>query len=172
MAEEYSQNSGRAPPVESRPMTRAFFAPGRVNLIGEHTDYSGGLVLPAALELGIRIVGTPAERIALASERFGEVQLDARGAEALTGWGRYVAAVAAELDGLGRPPVGFSGTVASTLPIGAGLSSSAALEFAVATTLCAVADVRLEHLELALAAQRSDLRGVGVPCGIMDQAVS
>jgi galactokinase len=151
---------------------RAFWAPGRVNLIGEHTDYSGGLVLPAALELGVRIEGVAAQRIRLHSDYAHEtVDLAPNGGDA-SGWGRYVAAVAAELDALGRDPVGFKGRVTSDLPVGAGLSSSAALEVAVATALCAVADFALEPLELALAAQRAEQRAVGVPVGIMDQAVS
>ncbi|HEY1370199.1 MAG TPA: galactokinase [Gaiellaceae bacterium] len=149
------------------PGARAFWAPGRVNLIGEHTDYTGGLVLPAALELGVRIEGVAAERIELTSDDHGPAEL-----EPPQGWGRYVAAVAVELDALGRPAVGFSGRVTSNLPVGAGLSSSAALEVAVATALCAVADFALEPMELALAAQRAELRAVGVPCGIMDQAAA
>jgi galactokinase len=152
-------------------VTRAFWAPGRVNLIGEHTDYTGGLVLPAALDMGVRVEGRPAERIRLVSEQLeGVVDLDARGAGDATGWGRYVAAVGVELDALGRPPVGFAGRISSNLPIGAGLSSSAALEVAVATALCAVAEFEVEPMQLALAAQRAEHR-VGVPCGIMDQAV-
>ncbi len=143
-------------------MTRAFWAPGRVNLIGEHTDYTGGFVLPVALDLGIRIEGVAAETINLTS--------DAQYAG--TGWSRFVSAVAVELAELGRPPVGLEGTITSTLPSGAGLSSSAALEVALATALCAVADFPLEPLELARLAQRAEHRAVGVPCGIMDQAVS
>ena len=146
-------------------MTRTFWAPGRVNLIGEHTDYSGGLVLPVALELGVRIDGDTADRLELTSDVFGA-------ANPADGWGRYVAAVEAELDALGRPPVGFRGRVTSNLPVGAGLSSSAALDVAVATTLCAVADFELEPMAVALAAQRAEHRAVGVPCGIMDQAAS
>ncbi len=153
-------------------MTRAFWAPGRVNLIGEHTDYSGGLVLPAALELGVRIEGVASDRIRLRSDHAkASVELPPSGGEA-SGWGRYVAAVATELDALGRPAVGFDGHVGSTVPVGAGLSSSAALEVAVATALCAVADFPLEPMQLALAAQRAEQRAVGVPVGIMDQAVS
>lgn len=157
------------------PPTRAFWAPGRVNLIGEYTDVSGGLVLPAALDLGVVVEAAAGDRIQLGSDAFdGSVDLapDGSGGAAQTGWGRYVAAVAAELAALGRPPVGLAGQVRSTLPAGAGLSSSAALEVALALALCAVADFPLAPLELALAAQRAEHRAVGVPCGIMDQATS
>jgi galactokinase len=156
--------------------TRTFRAPGRVNLIGEYTDLAGGLVLPAALELGVTITARRADTIRLRShERPGDVHVAADGvplAEPPSGWGRYVAAVAVELDALGRPPVGLDGEVSSTLPIGTGLSSSAALEVAVAVALAGVANWAAEPLDLAQAAQRAELRAVGVPCGIMDQAAS
>jgi galactokinase len=145
-----------------RPGVRTFWAPGRVNLIGEFTDLAGGLVLPAALDLGITV-----EVEAVAETRLVSTQAAAAG-----DWTRYVEAVAAELGALGRPPVGIAGTVSSTLPMGAGLSSSAALEVGVALALCAVADFPLAPLELAQAARRAEHRAVGVPCGIMDQAAS
>ncbi len=155
-------------------MTRTFHAPGRVNLIGEHTDYSGGLVLPAAIDLGVTLTGEASEQISLRSTGFsGEVVLPADGArDGLEGWGRYVAAVAAELGEAGRPAVGFTGELSTDLPDGAGLSSSAALEVVVATALCAVAEFPLEPLELAAVCQRAERRAVGVPSGIMDQAAS
>ncbi len=153
--------------------TLAAWAPGRVNLIGEHTDYSGGLVMPAAVQLGVTLEVLSASRdISLHSEGYGwtgPLAADG-GAPAATGWGRYPQAVAAELAALGRPAVGISGAVSSDLPAGAGLSSSAALEIAVALALCAVAEFELEPIELALACQRAELRAVGVPCGILDQA--
>ena len=91
-------------------MTRSFWAPGRVNLIGEHTDNAGGLVLPVAIDLGITVTVEPAESISLVSNgRTIEVKADG-GGEA-SGWGRYVAAVAAELNELGRPARGMAGTV-------------------------------------------------------------
>ncbi len=160
-------------------MTRArvcaAWAPGRVNLIGEHTDYSGGLVLPVAIQYGISLDAAPAVgEVSLVSERFGVAApflADGSGATA-SGWARYAQAVAAELDLLGRPPAGLTGTVSSNLPAGAGLSSSAALEVAVALALCAVADFALDPIELALACQRAELRAVGVPCGILDQAAA
>jgi galactokinase len=157
-------------------VSRAFWAPGRVNLIGEFTDLSGGLVLPAALDLGIRLEGVPADTIRLNSSQRAGVAFCApdgtRQGKLLRGWARYVAAVAAELDLLGRPRVGLQGEITSTLPIGTGLSSSAALEVAVALALCAVAEFPLEPLGLARAAQRAEHRAVGVPSGIMDQAVA
>ena len=149
------------------------WAPGRVNLIGEHTDYSGGLVLPIAIQYGIRLEAGPAGGvIALESDRFGNaepVAADGSGPRA-EDWGRYVQAVAAELADAGRPPVGLTGTTSSDLPAGVGLSSSAALEVAVGLALCAAAGFALEPLELALLCQRAELRAVGVPCGILDQA--
>lgn len=139
-------------------MTRRFWAPGRVNLIGEHTDYAGGLVLPAAIDLGLQVEGAQAEGTRSA------FRSDVPGIE------RYVAAVEAELAALGRRSVAFEGRVTSTLPVGAGLSSSAAVEVAIAIALCAVADFALAPLELAAAAQRAEHRATGVPCGILDQA--
>ena len=139
---------------------RTFFAPGRVNLMGEYTDLVGGLVLPVAIEPGITLHCEPAPLIDLSSE------------DAPPGWQRYVDAVEHELGVLGRPPVGIRGELSSTLPIGVGLSSSAALEVVVGLALCAVADFDLEPLELAQALRRAEHRAVGVPSGIMDQAVS
>jgi galactokinase len=152
-------------------VTRRFWAPGRVNLIGEFTDLAGGLALPAALDLGITLVAEPAQTIELRSRELDErVALAADGAGAATGFGRYVSGVASELALLGRPPVGLRGELTSTLPIGSGLSSSAALEIVVGIALCAVADFELEPLELARAAQRAVHRAVGVPSGILDEA--
>jgi galactokinase len=147
------------------------WAPGRVNLIGEHTDYAGGLVLPIAIDLGIRLDVEPAERIRLASG--GEaVELAADGTGRSDGWGRFVAAVARELAALGRPPVGVEGTVEATLPQGAGLGSSGAFCVGVALALCGVAGLELEPLDVTLACQRAEQRAVGVPSGILDQAAS
>lgn len=147
------------------------WAPGRVNLIGDHTDYMGGLVLPMAIGLGVEVTGDRGGNwVMLGSEQFdgvAEIPLedDRDPAFIEPSWARYVAAVVAETS----PDNGFVGMVNSTLPAGAGLASSAALEVAVATTLGTDGD---DPLEVARACQRAEHRAVGVPCGIMDQLVS
>jgi len=147
------------------------WAPGRVNLIGGHTDYSGGLVLPMAIDLGTVIVGRRGhDRVVLVSRDDpdpAEVPLHVTDPASVTpDWARYVAGVVAEV----VPGIGFIGQVSTTLPIGTGLSSSAALEVAVALAL--VGDDRVDRRQLALACQRAEHRASGVPCGIMDQLTS
>ncbi len=145
------------------------FAPGRVNLIGEYTDVVGGWCLPMAVQLGTTVRGTRGgDRVELRSADEPEpavVPLDVDDpASVEPGWARYVAGVVAEL----RPDVGFAGTVTTTLPLGAGLSSSAALEVAVALALGAEAP----PVDLATLCQRAEQRASGVPCGVMDQLAS
>ncbi|MGZ4397410.1 MAG: galactokinase [Gaiellaceae bacterium] len=152
------------------------FAPARVNLIGEHTDYSGGLVLPVAVDLGLTVTATTcAEAIRLHSEALSdtiEIGADGTSPASLDGWGRYVAGMARLLAQRGRPPIGIEGTISSTLPIGAGMSSSAALTVSVGLGLCRVAEFELAPLELARTAQEAEHVAVGVPCGLMDPATS
>lgn len=148
---------------------RRAFAPGRVNLIGEHTDYTGGYALPMALDLGTTVeVELGGDEVVLTSADAtgrARVPLDVDDPAAVEPiWARIVAAVVAEL----RPAVGATGRVTTTLPIGAGLSSSAALEVAVALALGAHGT----PLELALLCQLAEQRASGVPCGIMDQLAS
>jgi galactokinase len=153
----------------------AFHAPGRANLIGEHTDHTDGLVLPAAIDRGITLTGAlGGDRIHLTSDGAEEVvDVAADGSETpASGFGRFVAAVAAELHQVGRAPVGVTGSISSDLPQGAGLSSSAALEVVVATALCEAAGFALEPLDLAALCRAAEHRAVGVPSGIMDQAAS
>jgi galactokinase len=144
-------------------------APGRVNLIGDHTDYAGGLAVPLAIDLGTTVLGEPHdERVVLRSRQADEpveLPLDIDEPHAVTpGWGRYVAGVIAEM----KPRRGFIGIVDSTLPIGGGLSSSAALQLAVALALGFEGTAR----ELAQLCQRAEQRSSGVPCGLMDQLTS
>lgn len=148
------------------------FAPARVNLIGEHTDYSGGLVLPVAIDLGTTVAWQPRDGLVrVRSVAFGDVvEIGADGSGAGTGWGRYVAAVVALLHERGRSDVGIDAVVSSTVPIGSGLSSSAALTVSVALALCRAAGFELEPLELAQLMRQAEGRAVGVPCGLMDPA--
>jgi galactokinase len=154
----------------------AVFVPARANLIGEHTDYSGGLVLPVAIDLGLTLAWRPdRDSIRLRSDSFaGPVELACDGRESglLPSWGRYAAAVARLLHERGRPSVGLEGTIRSTVPIGAGLASSAALSVALALALCRAADFELPARELARLAQAAELAAVGVPCGLMDPTAS
>ena len=144
-------------------------APGRVNLIGDHTDYTGGFAMPAAIDRGTEVEIEPGgDWVELTSDVEPQaarvpVAVDVpRSAE--PAWARYVAGVVAVV----RPPVGGRGTVRTTLPVGAGLSSSAALEVALALAL----GFEGTPLELALAGQRAEHLASGVPSGVMDQLAS
>jgi galactokinase len=141
------------------------FAPGRVNLIGEHTDHTGGLCLPMAIQLGTSVVGEPGgDVVRLRSsthDGIAEIPLDLDDPSTVEPpWARYVAGVVAVF----QPTIGFDGEVDTTLPIGAGLSSSASLTMAVAVALGA----RLGAADLAVLCQRAEQRASGVPCGILD----
>ncbi|RIK04692.1 MAG: galactokinase [Acidobacteria bacterium] len=153
---------------------RLFRAPGRINLMGDHTDYNGGLVLPAAIDYETRILCVPSERVKLESlDVEGTVDLSAAGDEGcVEGWGRYIAGILKVLDERGRKPQGLTGVIDSSVPVGRGLSSSAALEVAFATAACALAGFELEPLELAEVCREAEERVAGVQCGIMDQAVA
>lgn len=145
------------------------FAPGRVNLIGDHTDHTGGLCLPMAVSMGVTVTGRRGgARVRLRSEGYDglvDLPLVVDDPAAVTpGWVRYAAGVVAETE----PAQGFEGTVSSDLPAGAGLSSSAALEVAVALAL----GFEGHGLELARRCQRAEQRASGVPCGILDQLTS
>jgi galactokinase len=153
----------------------AFRAPGRVNLIGDHTDYNDGFVLPMAIDLECRARGFAAERVRVRS-RGAAADLAADGsddpASATPSWGRYVAGVVRALAERGRPPAGIDVDVESTVPAGSGLSSSAALEVSLALALAAAGGMSLEPRELARACQRAEQAATGVPSGIMDQLTS
>jgi len=140
---------------------RWFRAPGRVNLMGDHTDYNDGLVLPMAIQLETVAAVRPSARAAL--ETADDVD---------AGWERYAHAVEAALGTRGAAPVIVEGAVASSVPPGSGLSSSAALEVALALALADAAGFSLPPVELALACQEAEQRATGVPSGIMDQLAS
>ena len=150
----------------------AFRAPGRANLIGEHTDYNDGFVLPVALESATWVCGRPADGVLRLDslDRPGTVEVDLASGEGPTeGWGRYVTAVVRALRDAGADLRGFTGVLASDLPLGGGLSSSAALELAVAKAVLAS---DLPHTELARICLRAEDHYVGMHVGIMDQLAS
>ena len=157
-----------------RPRTGAS-APGRVNLLGEHTDYNGGPVLPVALQARTTVVVGPARDglLELVSSRDGEVaRIDWRDGR-VEGWGAYLAGVMRELATLGAAPAGGARVAAAgELPVGAGLGSSAALTVAAAKALAALAGARLTGRQLAGVAYRAEHDHVGVRCGVMDQMVA
>jgi galactokinase len=147
-------------------------APGRVNLIGEHTDYNDGFVMPAAIGLEIRlaIIASDDRRVGVTLDDTGEraaVDLDAIGSPRGS-WIDYVAGTAWSLQTAGHSVRGFRGVLASSLPQGAGLSSSAALEMASALALLGPgSDVGVA--ERARLGRRAENDFVGVQCGVMDQ---
>ena len=159
-----------------RDAVRVVRAPGRVNLIGEYTDFNDGYVLPAAIDLEIAIALAPTDdgRATLTLAATGEtaaVEIDDVGVAA-GDWTDYVAGTAREMARAGQPVRGFRGLLVSTLPEGSGLSSSAALELASAWALSPAGGPAVTPLEMARVAQRAENEYVGVRCGLMDQFAS
>jgi galactokinase len=161
---------GRLTDALGRPPEVAFGAPGRANLIGEHTDHNDGFVLPVALEMRTFVGGghTAEHILRLRSlEEPGDVVVDlATGAGPRQGWGRYAMGVVRAALDEGYELRGFEGVVASDVPIGAGLSSSAALEVAIAQ---AVLKNHPGNLEVARMCRRAENVYCGTQSGIMDQ---
>jgi galactokinase len=151
-----------------------------VNLIGDHTDYNDGFCLPLAIGRECRVSGTARAdgRVTLRSREVdGVVDLDAQGTEEPStvdpAWGRFAAGVLRALRVRGREPVGFDGTVSSTVPTGAGLSSSSALTVALTLALAEVAGLELaDGRDVARAALDAEVLATGVPGGLMDQLAS
>ncbi|MGA2110822.1 MAG: galactokinase [Anaerolineales bacterium] len=156
-------------------------APGRVNLIGEHVDYNDGWVLPAAIDRAAFLAFSPlaaddlrilaldmGERIAL---RLSELP-PPEGARTLPAWARYPAGVAWELRRAGLRVRGLQGVVSSSVPVGAGLSSSAALEASFAIAWESIGGWSLDRMQLAQLCQKAENEYVGVHCGLMDQFAS
>ena len=158
-------------------------APGRVNLIGEHTDYNGGFVLPFAIDrrttCSARLTGGSTIRVTSThSPDVIAIELDALEPHALDGWSAYPLGVAwalrevAEAKGIASALTGCDLAISSDVPIGAGLSSSAAIECSVAVALNELWGLDLEPMALVLACQRAENIAVGAPTGIMDQTAS
>lgn len=150
----------------------ASLSPGRVNVIGEHVDYNGGWVLPAAIERHTVIVAHPRtdRKIRLQSTAYNEQA--AFSLDALEGgrdWTSYIRGVLAGLQQQGCPLTGFDAFIDTTIPVGGGLSSSAALEAATALLGLKLAGTDMDRMALARLCQKAEHDFAGVPCGIMDQ---
>lgn len=149
-------------------------APGRVNLIGEHTDYSGGFVFPAAINLGIWVAAGPSDDglCHLVSEEEGKSApfslSDSSPQNKVEGWIQYPAGAAWSLGA--KTPI--KAVVITTLPLGAGVSSSAAIEMAFSVLWNKVDGLGMDSKSLALASVRAEREYVGMPCGTMDQLAS
>ena len=161
-------------PGTPAPATFAVHAPGRVNLIGEHTDYNEGFVLPMAIERGVTIAVT--RRADGVATFRSDCEADTAMFDLRTplepgrrDWARYPAGVVAGYQRLGWSIPGFDAVVTADLPAGGGLSSSAALEVATATVVETLCGRSLDRLDKALLCQQAEHEFAGVPCGIMDQ---
>ncbi len=156
---------------------RIFCAPGRVNLLGEHTDYNDGFVMPCAIGFSTRVAVSPRpdRKLVIRSEEFSEQlefdleNLPSRGKGL---WSDYVLGIAVMLQEIGHPAPGASLLVRGEVPIGAGLSSSAAIEVASALALMSLNGARLSLPEVAKLCQRAENVFIGARVGIMDQFVS
>ena len=159
-----------------RPPTHAAAAPGRVNLIGEHTDYNGGFVLPMAIErwtvaVGASAAGSTVRIASLEQTGVAEFQADAALKPGSPKWANYVKGVVAGFVARGTS-VGFDAAFASDVPLGGGLSSSASLEVAAATLLEGLLGIVLPKPEKAKLCQTAEQQFANMPCGIMDQFAS
>ena len=159
------------------PAPRVAVAPGRVNLIGEHTDYNDGFVLPMAIARAAVVVFRPRpDRVlrghSIAYGQTKELRLDELAAPGGSDWMSYMAGVAWAFASEGLATSGLDFVVDGDVPLGAGLSSSAALELATARALAAAAGVPWNPVQMAKLGQKAENRYVGMNCGIMDQFAS
>lgn len=152
-------------------------APGRVNLIGEHTDHNEGFVMPAAIDFStwVAIASRNDRRIVVRSENFSEtveLDLDEPPERGRGHWSDYPFGVTLELERAGQRLEGANILVRGEVPIGSGLSSSAAIEVATGYALLDLAGAKIDRLELAKLCQRAENEFVGMRCGVMDQFIS
>lgn len=162
--------------IFDREATTTAAAPGRVNLIGEHIDYCDGFVMPFAIDRYIVIAAATNDRAEARVSSNGEptvsIALDSPATPGEPQWANYVRGVIRGFQDRGHTIPGFDASVVSSVPLGAGLSSSAALECSVATLLEGLLDTVLDTREKALLCQKAEHEFAGVPCGIMDQFAS
>ncbi len=151
-------------------------APGRVNLIGEHTDYNGGYVLPLAIDRHVVIAGAPAatggtslRAYSAALDRSVDIRLDGTELPGEPSWANYLRGIVSGFCQRGVVAPALDLVILSDLPLGGGLSSSAALEVAMATLLEAATGTRLDPWDKARICQKAEHDFAGVPCGVMDQ---
>lgn len=167
--EKYNELYGSEPELLVR-------APGRVNLIGEHTDYNDGFVLPMAIDRSFWIALSPRKdsKVEIYSLDLDEKdEFDIADPIHKPGhWGEYLRGIAWYLSTQGHLLTGWQGVSAGNIPIGAGLSSSAGVELATARAFCEVSGIDWHPVEMAKASQRTEIEWVGVNCGIMDQLIS
>jgi len=159
----------------SRP--KIYRAPGRVNLIGEHTDYNEGFVMPAAIDSSTWVAIGPRwdRKLSVQSENFSEtaeLDLDQPATRGTGQWSDYPFGVAVKLEQSGHRLRGANLLVRGEVPIGSGLSSSAAIEVATGFALLDSNDVEIDRLELAKLCQQAENEFVGMRCGLMDQFIS
>jgi len=153
-------------------------APGRINIIGEHTDYNGGYVLPAAIDRRIHFLVAPRsdDRVVLWAENFGEQEefslKDLAPPSSGKKWSNYVQGIFWVLEKESLSLGGVDGFIFGDIPLGSGLSSSAALEISVANALNSLFQLSLPLEKIPLIAQRAENEFVGVECGLMDQFIS
>lgn len=152
-------------------------SPGRINIIGEHTDYNNGFVLPAAIDKVTQVEleknGTPSTCNFEAKNVRERFQFDLANFQPIaSGWQNYIMGVVAELQKLGAVFTGFNCSFEGNVPIGSGMSSSAALECSLAYGLNELFDLGLDKWQLIKAAQMAEHNFVGIKCGIMDQFAS
>jgi galactokinase len=157
-------------------VTISYSAPGRVNLIGEHTDYNLGFALPIALPQRTTVTFDPDDSDAITVRSDGAdgmvaIPLDTAPGD-VSGWAAYVAGVMWALRGAGHPIVGGKMSIASGVEMGSGLASSAALECAVLGAIASGAGMSVDRLEQARVAQRAENQYVGAPTGLLDQLAS
>lgn len=172
LAETFVRRFGRPPRVAAR-------APGRINLIGEHTDYNEGLVLPCAIDRDTWVLAAARDdaRVRAFSRELGEAEFDVAATRRTGGWIDHVQGIWHALARFGRMEEGTRTrgadlAIASDVPLGSGLSSSAALGVAVATAVDACFELGLSAEDCAGVAHRSESGFVGVGCGVMDQLAS
>ncbi|MEL4357867.1 MULTISPECIES: galactokinase [unclassified Luteococcus] len=165
--------------LTGQPPAGVWFAPGRVNLIGEHTDYNDGYVMPFALDLGATLAAgvRPDDAVRVDSVDLKEtVELAVLRPydqpSATTGWAAYLAGVVWALRQAGHEVGGVDLVLASDVPIGAGLSSSAAIECAVVAACCDLFGLEISPVERAKIARAAENQFVGAPTGLLDQAAS